>query len=67
MLLFPFQKSSVNNIKDLATFYKTSALDILKTNTTFINPDEHDFDVQSHWSWFKHQDLRHTNVEKGAN
>ena len=25
------------------------------------------FDVQIHWSWFKHQDLRHRNVEKGAN
>ena len=25
------------------------------------------FDVQFHWSWFKHQDLRHTNAKKGAN
>ena len=25
------------------------------------------FDVQMSWSWFKHQDLKHTNVEKGAN
>ena len=25
------------------------------------------FDVQSHWFWFKHQDLRYTNAEKGAN
>ena len=25
------------------------------------------FDVQIHWSWFKHHDLRHTNTEKGAN
>ena len=24
------------------------------------------FDVQIYWSWFKHQDLRHTNEEKGA-
>ena len=26
-----------------------------------------DFDVQINWSWFQHQDLRHTNAEKGAN
>ena len=25
------------------------------------------FDVQIHCSWFKHQDLRHTKIEKGAN
>ena len=25
------------------------------------------FDVQIYWSWFKHWDLRHTNVEKEAN
>ena len=25
------------------------------------------FDLQIHRSWFKLQDLRHTNVEKGAN
>ena len=25
------------------------------------------FDVQIHWSWFKHQDLRHTNGEKVTN
>ena len=25
------------------------------------------FDVKTHWSWFKHQDLRHTNAENGAN
>ena len=25
------------------------------------------FDIQIHWSWFKHQDLRPTKVEKGAN
>ena len=25
------------------------------------------FDVQIYWSWFKHQDLRHMNVKKGAN
>ena len=25
------------------------------------------FDAQINWSWFKHQDLKHTNVEKGAN
>ena len=25
------------------------------------------FDLQIHWSRFKHQDLRHTNVEQGAN
>ena len=25
------------------------------------------FDVRIQWCWFKHQDLRHTNVEKGAN
>ena len=25
------------------------------------------FNVQIYWSWFKHQDLRRTNVEKGAN
>ena len=24
------------------------------------------FDVKTHWSWFKHQDLRHTNAENGA-
>ena len=24
------------------------------------------FDVQIHWSWFKHQDLSHKNAEKGA-
>ena len=24
------------------------------------------FDVQIHWSWFKHQDLRNTNAEKGT-
>ena len=24
-------------------------------------------DVEIHWSWFKHQDLRHGNAEKGAN
>ena len=23
--------------------------------------------VQFDWYWFKHQDLRHTNAEKGAN
>ena len=26
-----------------------------------------DFDVQINWPWFQHQDLRHTNAEKGAN
>ena len=26
-----------------------------------------DFDVQIHWSWFKHQDFRRMNVEKRAN
>ena len=25
------------------------------------------FDLQICWSWFKHQDLRHTNAEKRAN
>ena len=25
------------------------------------------FDIQIHWSWFKHQDLRHTNAKKEAN
>ena len=25
------------------------------------------FDVQICWSWFKHQDLWYTNVEKGEN
>ena len=25
------------------------------------------FDAQICWSWFKHQDLRYTNVEKRAN
>ena len=25
------------------------------------------FDLQIHWSWFKHQDLRHMNAEKGVN
>ena len=25
------------------------------------------FNVQIHWSWFKHQDLRHANVDKGPN
>ena len=24
-------------------------------------------DLQAHWSWFKHRDLWHTNVRKGAN
>ena len=24
------------------------------------------FDLQVHFSWFKHQDLWHTNVENGA-
>ena len=24
-------------------------------------------DIEIHWSWFKHQDLRHVNAEKGAN
>ena len=24
------------------------------------------FDEQIYWPWFKHQDLRHANVEKGA-
>ena len=24
------------------------------------------FHVQIHWSWFKYQELRHTNAEKGA-
>ena len=25
------------------------------------------FDERSYWSWFKHQDVRHRNVEKGVN
>ena len=25
------------------------------------------FDAQINWFWFKHQDLKHTNVKKGAN
>ena len=25
------------------------------------------FDVQIHWPWFKHHDLRHTNAEKETN
>ena len=25
------------------------------------------FGVQIHWSWFMHQDLRHTDAEKKAN
>ena len=42
MLLCSFQESSVNNIKVLATFHKSLALDILKTKTIFVNPDKHD-------------------------
>ena len=41
MLLISFQKSSINNNKVLALFRKTLALDLLKTKTSFLNPEEH--------------------------
>ena len=43
MLLFPFHKSSVKNVKVLATFYKKFALYVLKTKTISVNPDEHEY------------------------
>ena len=43
MLLFSFQEISVDNIKVLANFNKIFSLDILKTKTIFVNPDEHDY------------------------
>lgn len=41
LLLFSFQKGSINNNKVLALFTQTLALDLLKTKTSFVNPDEH--------------------------
>ena len=43
MLLFSFQKSSVNCIKVLGTFYKNYNSGYLKTKTIFVNPDEHEY------------------------
>ena len=57
-------------LKFYLVFTKTLALDILKTKTIFVNPDEHEyyfFDVKIHWSWFKYRDLRNTNAENGVN
>ena len=35
----------------------------------FVNLDELSInpDLQIHYSWYRHQDLRHTNVEMAAN
>ena len=41
MLLFSFQKSSINNNEVLVLFRKTLAIDLLKTKTNFLNPEEH--------------------------
>ena len=41
MLLFSFQKSSINNNEVLVRFRKTLAIDLLKTKTNFLNPEEH--------------------------
>ena len=41
MLLFSFQKSSINNNEVLVLFRKTLAIGLLKTKTNFLNPEEH--------------------------
>ena len=59
---FSFQECSVNNIKVLGIFYE---------NFSFVCFEKYNYNyyfyLQIHWSRFNHQDLKHTNAEKGAN